>query len=174
MRSHDTPTHTSIRLHSPVESTHLASRPIKPESILPLPSHTLRQSLPQPWRNSQCAHSSTHARPWNPTPTSLTAARGRLPLPLPPCFPSNTTRHQLEVMHHLRFRYMTTPRAEGRRNELRQVMLGEVQRGYLRNLGAHEIRVQATLHGSVAHHDQAPLLETVGARGRVEKGTTYE
>lgn len=106
----------------------------------------------------------------------LNIHNGGMGTPSPRCFPLNVICHELEVMHHLRFRYMTAPRAEGRRNELRQLMLGEVQRGYLRNLDAHEIRVQATLHGSVAHHDQAPLLQPVGAgrtHTRVDKDTTY-
>lgn len=69
---------------------------------------------------------------------------------------------RLERRHHLVHVDMSALRAERRRDELRQLVHGQVDVGHLGDLDAHEVGVQTPLHGQVAHNHQAPRLRGGG------------
>lgn len=64
---------------------------------------------------------------------------------------------------------MSAVRAERRRDELRELVRRQVDVRYLGHLDAHEVGMEAPLHGQVAHHHQASRLtgatRNLGDRG---------
>lgn len=67
---------------------------------------------------------------------------------------------------HLCLGNMPAAGAERRRDELRQLVHWQVDVRHLRYLDAHEVGMEAPLHGQVTNHHQASLLKDTGTRER--------
>lgn len=72
------------------------------------------------------------------------------------------------MRHHLGLGDMSTVRAKRRRDELGELVHRQVDVRHLGHLDAHEVGVQAPLHGQVAHHHQASWLRERRVEERAE------